>query len=259
MPSPFPGMNPYLEHPDRWSTVHNRLIVALADVLTPQLLPKYQVDIEKRIYEVIGVNALLVGRSDVSVQRSHSNPNAATNVAVAPSSSEPVKVTVPMMEEVREGYLEVKDAVTKEVITTIEILSPTNKRGEGRQKYEEKRQRVLRSQTHLIEIDLLREGDPLPVMETLGQSQYRILVSRSCDRPMADLYLFHLSDPIPRFALPLRSEQSEPIIDLQGLLNEVYDRSGYDYFIDYRLDPLPPLSEADRGWIDAVLHQSGLR
>ncbi len=46
MRSPFPGMNPYLEHPDRWSTVHNRLIVALADTLTPQLLPKYQVDID---------------------------------------------------------------------------------------------------------------------------------------------------------------------------------------------------------------------
>ena len=63
-------MNPYLEHPDRWSTVHNRLIVALADELTPQLLPKYQVDIEKRVYDVMGFNTLLVGRPDVTVQRS---------------------------------------------------------------------------------------------------------------------------------------------------------------------------------------------
>lgn len=60
-------MNPYLEHPNRWSTVHNRLIVALADALTPQLLPKYQVDIEKRIYEVVGVNTLLVGRADLTL------------------------------------------------------------------------------------------------------------------------------------------------------------------------------------------------
>lgn len=225
MPSPFPGMNPYLEHPDRWSTVHNRLIVALADALTPQLLPKYQVDIEKRIYEVVGV----------------------------------VKVTVPLTEEVREAYLEVKEAATKAVITTLEILSPTNKQGDGRQKYEAKRQRVLRSQTHLVEIDFLRAGAPLPVMEDLPQSHYRILVSRSTDRPTADLYLFNLPDSIPSFALPLRSDDREPTVDLQAMLHEVYDRSGYDYFIDYRVDPLSPMSEADVAWLDARLRSQGLR
>jgi len=85
-------------------------------------------------------------------------------VVVAPSPTEPVKVTVPLTEEVR--YLEVKEAATKAVITTIEILSPLTS-GDGRQKYEVKRQRVLRSQTHLVEIDLLRAGDPLPVVEDL--------------------------------------------------------------------------------------------
>lgn len=252
-------MNPYLEHPDRWSTVHNRLIVALADVLTPQLLPKYQVDIEKRIYEVVGTNSLLVGRTDVSVQRPRTPSEASTKVALAPSPSEPVKVTVPLPEEVREAYLEVKEAATKEVITIIEILSPTNKRGDGRQKYEEKRQRVLSSRTHLIEIDILRDGNPLPVIENLPQSHYRILVSRSKDRPTADLYVFRLPDPIPCFSLPLRPDDQEPLIDLQALLNDVYNRSGYDYFIDYHVAPLPPLSETDVIWIDTLLRAKGLR
>ena len=72
MPSPFPGMNPYLEYPDRWPTVHNRLIVGLADFLTPLLLPKYQVDIDKRVYEVSDLNTLLVGKPDVTVQQSRS-------------------------------------------------------------------------------------------------------------------------------------------------------------------------------------------
>ena len=121
MPSPFPGMNPYLEDPDRWSTVHNRLMVAIADRLTPQLLPKYQVDIGKK--------------------------------------SEPIRVGLPNFEEVRESFLEVKEAATQKVVTVIEILSPSNKRGLGREKYLAKRQKILASQTHLIEIDLLREGD----------------------------------------------------------------------------------------------------
>ena len=259
MSSPFPGMNPYLEHPDRWSTVHNRLIVALADALTPQLLPKYQVDIEKRIYEVVGVNTLLVGRADVSVQRPRTSAEAPNNVVVAPSATEPVKVTVPLTEEVREAYLEVKEAATKAVIAAIEILSPTNKQGDGRQKYEAKRQRVLRSQTHLVEIDFLRAGNPLPVVEDLPQSHYRILVSRSAERPTADLYLFNLPDSIPPFCLPLQANDREPTIELQAMLNDVYGRSGYDYFIDYRVDPLPPLSEADLSWIDSLLREKGRR
>lgn len=260
MPSPFPGMNPYLEHPDRWSTVHNRLIVALADVLTPQLLPKYQVDIEKRIYEVVGLNSVLVGRPDVTVQRPRNpDPNTAVNVVVSTAASEPLKVAVPMLEEIREAYLEIKEAATQIVVTTIEILSPTNKRGEGRQKYEQKRQQVLNSQTHLIEIDLLRDGEPLPIVGISVSSDYRILISRAQTRPLADLYPFNLVDPIPRFPIPLQAEDQEPVVDLQTLLNEVYERSGYDYFIDYHSDPLPPISTASLAWVDAQLKDRGLR
>lgn len=89
MPSPFPGMNPYLEHPDRWPTVHNRLIVGLANLLAPCLLPKYQVDIDKRVYEVAGLD-----------------------------TSAPRRVTLPMLEEVREPYLEVRDTQTQAKVTT---------------------------------------------------------------------------------------------------------------------------------------------
>ncbi|MGF1499030.1 MAG: DUF4058 family protein [Elainellaceae cyanobacterium] len=260
MRSPFPGMNPYLEHPDRWSTVHNRLIVALADVLTPQLLPKYQVDIEKRVYEVIGANSLLVGRPDVTVQRPRTpDPSAPTRTATSEFPSEPVKVRLLMPEEVREAYLEVREVATQAVITAIEILSPTNKRGEGRQKYEQKRQQVLRSRTHLVEIDLLRDGEPLPTLGPDVQSRYRILVSRSDTRPMADLYPFNLAHPIPSFVLPLQREDDEPTVQLQNLLSDVYERSGYDYFIDYTTDPLPPLSDEEHSWIDGVLREQGLR
>jgi len=162
MPLPFPGMDPYLEHPDRWPSVHSRLIVELADFLTPQLLPKYFVDIEERIYLTAGEERAVVV-PDVTVKRDRFNPNAGTNVAVAKSPSdvasltatEPVAVTVPMLEEVKRNYLEIKEAGSKEVVTAIEILSPTNKRpGKGREKYDRKRQQIFNSRTHLVEIDL---------------------------------------------------------------------------------------------------------
>ncbi|HIK46786.1 MAG TPA: DUF4058 family protein, partial [Leptolyngbyaceae cyanobacterium M65_K2018_010] len=212
MPSPFPGMNPYLEHPDRWSTVHNRLIVALADALTPQLLPKYQVDIEKRIYTIVGLNSLLLGRPDVTVQRPRQlESEGALRVQVSKPTATPVPVTVPIPEDIQEAYLEIKEAATQIVVTAIEILSPTNKRGEGRQKYEQKRQQVLNSRTHLVEIDLLRAGDPLPMVGDADVSSYRILISRANTRPLADLYPFDLADPIPSVPIPLQTGDAEPI------------------------------------------------
>ncbi|MGD1897275.1 MAG: DUF4058 family protein [Phormidesmis sp.] len=258
MPSPFPGMNPYLEYPDRWPTVHNRLIVALADLLTPQLLPKYQVDIDKRVYEVMDLNTVFIGRPDVTVQQSRLPRNTSQKTATKPTSR-PVQVTLPMAEEAREPYLEVKDAQTRQVITTVEVLSPTNKRGEGRKKYIEKREKILKTQTNLIEIDLLTQGDPLPLSGSSIDSHYRVLVSRAACRPTADLYAFNLSEVIPTFPLPLTSEDIEPTIELQKLLDEVYQKSGYDYFIDYQQEIVLPLPSQDIDWIEATLQAKGLR
>lgn len=256
MLSPFPGMNPYLEHPELWPEVHSRLIVAIADALAPKLRPKYRVAIEKRVYQTTGEESLLVGIPDVVVGRSASvsASQVIPSVAVALPPVKPVTVTIPMPEEVREGYLEVREVGTGEVVTAIEVLSPKNKRpGEGRKAYESKRQQVLGSSTHLIEIDLLRGGQPMPILDAGIQTTYRILVSRSDRRPKAELYPFRLQDPIPPFQLPLRHGDTEPLVDLQALLHGVYDRAGFDLAIDYTREPVSPLSEADTVWAAALL------
>jgi len=161
---------------------------------------------------------------------------------------------------VREAYLEIRDMASKEVVTVIEVLSPANKRpGKGREMYEEKRDQVFGSRSHLVEIDLLGSYEPLPVFGNDIEGNYRILVSRADCRPMADLYLFNLPDAIPAFPLPLRGGDAEPIVDLQGLLNEVYDRAGYDFTLDYTPDPVPPLSESDAVWADSLLRETSLR
>ena len=261
MTNPFPGMNPYLEHPDFWPEVHSRLIVTIADALVPQLVPKYRVAIEKRIYELKGEQSLLVGIPDVSIVREPTPRNSSTsNVAVATRTATPLKVTLPMFEEVREAYLEIRDIASKEVVTVIEILSPANKRpGKGREMYEEKRDQVFGSRTNFVEIDLLRSYEPLPVFGNDINGSYRILVSRADCRPTADLYLFNIPDVIPAFALPLRDGDVEPIVDLQALLNTVYDRAGYDFTLDYTAEPVPALSEPDAVWADTLLRETGLR
>ncbi len=162
--------------------------------------------------------------------------------------------------EVKESYLQVIATETKKVVTVIEVLSPTNKRpGKGREMYEQKREKVFGSRTHLVEIDLLRSYQPLPVFGNDIEASYRILVSRANQKPWADLYLFNLPDMIPGFPLPLRAGDAEPIVDLQGLLNGIYDRAAYDFRIDYTAAPVPPLSETDAVWADALLEERGLR
>ncbi|MDZ8222604.1 DUF4058 family protein [Nostoc sp. ChiVER01] len=261
MTYPFPGMNPYLEDPELWPGVHGRLIVAIADYLSPQLRPKYFVAIEERIYQTTGDDKLLVGIPDVIVQNSQAaiNPKI-PNIAVATPAIKPKTVTVPIPEIVKERYLEVRKVGTKEVVTVIEILSPKNKRtGEGRNAYEIKRQRVLGSLTHLVEIDLLRVGEPMLVFGNGTQNDYRILVSRAENRPQSDLYAFNLQDIIPAFSLPLQAGDSEPLVDLQSLLAGIYDRASYDLVIDYSKEPVSKFPEENVVWANALLREKGLR
>jgi hypothetical protein len=257
MPSPFPGMDPYLEHPQLWPEVHSRLIVAIADALGPQLRPKYRVAVEKRVYE--DVDGLAIGQPDSSIFRVV--PDA--TLAPAPPSltaTEPILVEVPLPEVITQRYLEIREVGTNEVVTVLELLSPSNKKpGKGRQIYEAKRLTILGSLTHLIEIDLIRAFQPLPLRGTVAPSLYRILVSRAEQRPQATLYPFNLPNPIPVFPVPLRSEDTEPFLDLQSLLNQVYDRASYDLAIDYTQEPVPPLLEADAVWVNAWLKRQQLR
>ncbi|OKH29701.1 hypothetical protein NIES2101_43100 [Calothrix sp. HK-06] len=261
MPSPFPGMNPYLENPALWSEFHNLLISSISQTLNPILRPKYRVAIEQRVYQTTDRDSLLIGVPDVAVQSHQTANNQETgNVAVASPPTQAVTVTIPMPETVRETYLEVRDVATKEVVRVIEVLSPKNKRaGDGRQTYNKKRLRVVGSLSNLIEIDLLRNGKSMAIVQNHIQSSYRILVSRSDFRPKADLYAFNLQNSIPSSSLPLRERDSEPIFDLQNILHNLYDRASYDLVIDYTKDPVPTLLNTDKDWLDKFLRENGLR
>lgn len=257
MPSPLPGMDPYLEHPQSWPNFHHRLITAIAISLGPQLRPTYRVVVEEAIYQTEGQNSVLVGIPDVAVQkarRTQSNQESANGVQT--EIAQPILVDLPMPEVVRQGYLEIRNVATSEVVTVMEVLSPTNKRpGEGRRTYEAKRQTILASPTNLVEIDLLRQWPPIVQLPEQIKTHYRILVSASVNRPRASLYAFNLQEPIPAFPLPLRAGESEPIVNLQRLLGDIYDQSGYDLVIDYDEEPVPPLSKEEAEWLVNWLEQ----
>jgi Protein of unknown function (DUF4058) len=119
MPSPFPGMDPYLESPKFWSELHNRLMVAIADDLAPKLRPRYRVAIEQRVYlSNTNEDGLLVGIPDVTVS-DRGNPGGSVATVVS-ASSKPIAISLPLPEEIRESYLEVREVSSGQVITAIE-------------------------------------------------------------------------------------------------------------------------------------------
>ncbi|EAW34072.1 DUF4058 family protein [Lyngbya sp. PCC 8106] len=257
MLSPFPGMNPYLEQ--FWSGVHHRLITAIANSVAPQIRPKYIVAVEERIYKTVGDSSVLVGIPDVSVHRLNT-VKTPIDLSLLSASKQPITVLVPQTERLTESYLEIRRVGTEEVITAIEILSPINKKtGICRQQYEAKRQKILDSLTHFIEIDLWRQGKPMLVYGEEIVSDYRILISRSNSRPQADLYAFNLRDELPKIPLPLELKDSEPIINLREILQEIYEQGSYDLRIDYSREPVPPLTEEDAAWVDRQLCDRQLR
>jgi hypothetical protein len=232
MPSPFPGMDPYLEAPEFWSEVHNRMIVAIADDLSSKLRPRYRVAIDQRIYLSSGdARQVVVPDVTVTQQSPIKSPAVAT---LTPPITTPIAISLELPEEIRESYLEVREAATGRVVTIVELLSPKNKRnGEGRIAYDRKRQQVLASATHFVEIDLLRRGKPFPLGQQQIATPYYVLVARGDQRPHADLYPFTLREPMPSFPLPLEGTDEEPVVILQEIFDGVYDRAGFDLAIDY--------------------------
>ena len=235
----------------------------IADYMNPILRPKYRMSMEQRVYTQNNDDHSLelVGIPDNVVFTPSSNPSeTSSHVAVAPPKVEPLTVSTPQPETVKEWYLQVKNVETQEVVTVIEILSPKNKKvGEGRNKYLKKREQVLMSLTHLIEIDLLKKGEIMPMnIDDTIKSDYRIIISRSDRRPQAELYAFNLAQEIPSIPLPSKPEDEAPLIPLQELLHSIYEKVSYDLAINYQKQPLEDLSENEQLWINNLSQQQDL-
>jgi hypothetical protein len=137
----------------------------------------------------------------------------------------------------------------------IELLSPTNKApGSDREQYIGKRKAILSSNTHLVEIDLLRGGQRMPI-EELPACDYVVMVSRSYERPQVELWPFGVRDPLPLVPVPLRLGKRDATIDLSQLFREQFDAAGYENYV-YRSSPQPPFSGPDAAWAEGLVRES---
>jgi hypothetical protein len=248
MSTPFPGMDPYLEHPVLWEGVHARLIVALANQLQPLLDPRYVTSIEERVF-IEGPQRRI---PDLWVQKVADAPPASP--AASANGDTAVIVEVDDL-EVHESRVEVLDGYNDmKLVAIVELISPTNKApGAGRDSYLDKQQEVLARDCHLVEIDLLRVGQHvLSVPEwrarALGPYDYLACVSRWPQRNRYRLYPRRLRERLPTVYVPLADPDPDVSLDVQAALDQVYQEGRYARRVRYDRPCEPPLSDADQVW-----------
>lgn len=255
MPSPFPGMDPWLEHPALWPDVHQRLITYAGDQLGEQLGDGFYVAIGERVYVEAPSRTFY---PDVSVVESRPERSSGTSVGSLVADAPTIVHLRPI--ERREPFLELRSAHgDQRVITVIEVLSPANKRpGAGRELYLRKQADVLVSSASLVEIDLLRGGEPTVALpaECSGAGPYRVVVSRASDREARELYAVDVRARLPRVSVPLTQETVDLVLDLGALLGEAYERGRFARRLDYQKEPVPPLDAETLAWARTTAGQA---
>ncbi len=253
MPSPFPGMDPYLEQASLWPDVHNRLMFAICDQLQPLLSPRYTAVLAPYIaYEAIDIGTTRAFVPDVGVLEQLDQPRDAGTVAIAPAP-----LTGLIEVATRYHRIEVRSVGAEELVTVIEVPSPVNKRPgvDAADAYERKRRDVLHSTAHLLEIDLLRGGRRPALVTALPDAPYFITLSRAERRPEVEIWPLSLRAALPVVAVPLRAGEADVPLDLTQALQRIYSSARYDLRIDYTQAPPPPvLAPDDAAWLAAHLH-----
>lgn len=249
MPSPFPGMNPYFEARGRWRGFHNSFLHCLRAAVADAVSPRYFVDMEESLFVDRGDDrGPLFAVADLSLARPPRPPAGTLNGGTLVASPA-VAGTLPRSRPVRRArrWLTVTDTRGRAVVTVIEVLSPSDKRdGKARDMYLDKRDRLFRTSTHLIEIDLLRGGQRVPT-RGLPPCDYFCAVSRHPGRPAAVFYPFDLPQPLPALPIPLLPGDAEPVIPLRPVLDRVYDEGHYADHL-YTETPDPPLTPEQAAW-----------
>src|SRR5665213_888143 len=247
MPSPFPGMDPYLEDPDLWPDFHLTFLVALRAALNQVLPAPYVARADRHVWVDDPESELrLLGRPDLYI----ADPlDGQRDLETATALAAPVTASLPYPARKGQPFLKVLDPRQHRVVTAIELLSPANKKsGKDRDAYLNKRADYLASQINLVEMDLLRSGERPPMDKPLPPAHYYIIVCRVLDFPRAGAWPFTVRDLLPAARIPLGPADEPVVLPLRPSLDRAYDEAEYAQEIDYDQPTKPSLDAADAAW-----------
>jgi len=256
MPSLFPGMDPYIESKREWSDFHASLAEVIRTTLNMELQENYYaVTTTYATYDIIQI-ARQDHRSispDISIWQRTPSRTPTSGVAVIDPPA--LQSRIPLEVEVRITNVEVRETGTHRLVTAIKILSPVNKRpGPQREKYLRKRRELFRSYVHVIEIDLLRDGQRSPLEIPLPDAAYYVSLGRADNHPTIDVWAIQLQDRLPCIPIPLADPDPDIALDLGAIVREVYERGAFARRLDYTQPPPPPeLSATEQAWLEDLL------
>jgi Protein of unknown function (DUF4058) len=266
MKSPFPGMDPYIEACGLWGDFHDDLVGEIKRALAAVAPERYLVRTAEREYIVVVEETGAKKRaflSDVSVSAARAPKRTGTNkgsttVAEGPSLAEPVTMRACILEEHRESFVEIFEAgPDQRLVTGIEGLSPSNKRPgtPGWKRCQRKRQSLMLDGVNLVEIDLLRGGPRMPMLDPWPNSPYALLVARAFLEHKCSVWRAAYKEPLPPIRVPLAKPDPDLTLNLQPMVEAIYERSRYARSIDYRKALSPPLSSSDAAWLKQRLQR----
>ncbi len=227
MPSPFPGMDPYLEDEALWPVFHHQIVMCLYQILLPGLVDRYRARVNQRHYVI-----------------------------------EQALFTSVIRDERHEDFIEIRQRSDGRLITLLDVVSPANKLTQaGRDAYLAKREESKKAKANLVELDLLLQGQPTLEYsrDGLPDWDYAVTVTRATQPERFEIYTTTLQKKLPRFRLPLASDDRDTVLDLHAAFTRCYDQGGFASKIDYGIEPTTPLSDEDRKWLLDLLKQQKLR
>jgi Protein of unknown function (DUF4058) len=257
MPSPFPGMDPYIEDPFFWSDFHGSMMGIMREALNAILPRRYTASMERHVWvqEHNGEEVTLLGSPDVQVADRTGGGTSTTATAALAEIAAPVTTVLPLTRSQGNRFLRILDRHRRRIVTVIELLSPANKTTTGYGvAYRQKRWDYLASDVSLVEIDLLRAGERPPIQSPPpAPSDYYVLVCTAAGLPQAGFWPLSVRDLLPPVPVPLDPGERHVLLDLRACLDRAYDGGRYADEIDYRGPPNPPLREPDATWARELL------
>ncbi len=265
MPSPFPGMDPYLE--SHWGDIHHSLITYARDQLQPVLPPGLRARVEERVFVESSVGRERTLVPDLRVlERSRRRKGNGKLRSTQPGLAFAEPLLLELDEPVTQGYIEIRYADSgMRVVTVLEILSRDNKvPGEGQDKFLQKQAELRDGRVSLVVLDLLCSGQrllpfPLERLPAAYRTPYLVCVRRGWQPTTVAIYGLPLRQRLPIIQVPLRPRDKDVPLDLQALIDQCYHNGGYENDIDYQAEPDPRLERDDARWADALLRGKGLR